>query len=319
MLPKTREIGDNVYAFTVATLIRDYVKMAEGSPMTGLRLVRILYAFSTVAVSMLLQCFVLYAVWHHLAEPQVKAIRHDYSQYVGVMYGEANTHKDSFGFLRPKDGASIRDASFDQFTEDQKTAICQLPFAHPVFSFTLLLIWTLTCTAELRKTLDLSRALLVYTPTTALDMCVKEDDDVTVVDGLTFSLKLLLAVVGLLPPLLTCMALNYFGCRWLLATNHLNELVLNALALEFVLVLPELLYKTMATKRSMRLTETTLVKDWNLGEISLCGIIGSLSWTGVAAIWVYLYIFHLQQVLPDYHWDVRQQCDMWENIHEAIV
>ena len=112
--------------------------------------------------------------------------------------------------------------------------------------------------------------------------------------GLIAPLKILLAVLCLFPQIATCITLNVLGCRWLIATNRLNALLLNALALEFVLMLPELLYKTMATKRSIHITQSTFVMDAELGDISVEGVFGSVSWFLASAVWAYLYIYHIQ-------------------------
>lgn len=162
--------------------------------------------------------------------------------------------------------------------------------------------------AQLRNTVELCESLLWFTPRKSLDKCLYEQGDETTITGLTLTLKSLLTVFCLLPQAITVILVNWLGCRWLMATNKLDDFVLNALALEFVLVLPELLYKTMATKRSIHITKTTLVRARSLGEISMSGILGAMLWLLMSMIWVYAYIHYFQTVLPDYHWDVQKEC-----------
>eukprot|EP00931_Biecheleriopsis_adriatica_P093155 TRINITY_DN66900_c0_g1_i1.p1 TRINITY_DN66900_c0_g1~~TRINITY_DN66900_c0_g1_i1.p1 ORF type:complete len:383 (+),score=27.74 TRINITY_DN66900_c0_g1_i1:35-1150(+) len=309
-----KEIGDTVYAFTAATLVRDYVKIAQGfknsSPV--LRVLRITYACITVILALYLQFFILYAVWNYLCQPQVEAVKKEYSDVEKALYGN-EVQKNSYGFWRAAHaGITPSMEGFYSLPEERQISTCQLPFAHRVFSVTMLLVWTLTCVAQIRKTLELCKSLLLYTPTTTLDSCLYEEEDSTTIIGLTAPLKILLTVVVLLPQLLTSVLLNYMGCRWLLATDQLNDFVLNTLALEFVTVLPELLFRTLATKRSMHMTATTFIMDIPLGDLSVNGVIGSLAWLLASVTWVCVYFFRLQQVLPDYQWDIIAVCSQFE-------
>ena len=69
--------------------------------------------------------------------------------------------------------------NFAELPDKEKKSVCQLPLAHPKFAFVLVLLWTLTCVAHLRKTLDLCRSLLMYTQTAPLQNCIQEDEGET--------------------------------------------------------------------------------------------------------------------------------------------
>merc|ERR1719401_2961347 len=97
--------------------------------------------------------------------------------------------------------------------------------------------------------------------------------------------------------------LLWLGCRWLAATPNFSDILLNAVALEFILLLKELLYNSMVPARSRRETANTLILPvenrsppslWVLGKSSIWGM--------VSVAWVLIYIRYLQAVLPQYNW-----------------
>merc|ERR1719210_3289557 len=78
-----------------------------------------------------------------------------------------------------------------------------------------------------------------------------------VVTGLTKSVKATLTICVLLPRLCITCFLLWVGCRWLLATNNFDDLILNSVALEFILCLKDVLFVAMVPRRStLDLAET---------------------------------------------------------------
>ncbi|CAE7231526.1 unnamed protein product [Symbiodinium sp. CCMP2592] len=119
------------------------------------------------------------------------------------------------------------------------------------------------------------------------------------------------------PRIAATMLLNYLGCRWLLSTTNLEDLFLNSLALEFMVILPELLYNSFATTRGRKLTEATMLTAGDPAAMPKgTSLVISLIWVAVAVVWVYLYMVYLQSVLPGYNWDVRPVCRAHPEIFE---
>merc|ERR1719265_2160943 len=71
-----------------------------------------------------------------------------------------------------------------------------------------------------------------------------------IITGLTCDLKILICVLICLPRLLIVTALLWIGCRWLTATPDFEDMVLNGIALEFILLTRELLFRTVVSQRS---------------------------------------------------------------------
>lgn len=199
-------------------------------------------------------------------------------------------------------------------SDDEKHSICQIPLAHPEYICAILLIWTLTCLADLRKTLVQIQGLMFLTPTvkTLAEVLKKKDEGTVTVAGLTLPMKFLLSVFCFIPRIVSVTLLTFLGCRWLVATNSLDDVLLNALALEFMMTLKYLLYETLVSKRGRHLAENTLVKAPKAGDLNVASAVGSSLWLLVAVVWVYMYVYHLQTVLIDYRWDVQPACKIWK-------
>merc|ERR1712087_245535 len=112
--------------------------------------------------------------------------------------------------------------------------------------------------------------------------------------------------------------LVWLGCRWLLATNSFSDLILNAVALEFILCLKDTLYATLMSRKNKHDVSTTKVLPGSpTRPAGVCVFVGTLLWMLVAVCWVLIYMGipnatqGLQTVLPDYRWDLREVCSSW--------
>jgi len=315
-------LGETIFAMSTVCLIRDWVWLARGSHALAVRVVRMIMAMTLIVSVLALQVFLLRAVHGLLCANAVEKIRLDYSDYEVLVYGKEHVVKTVNGFYRGTDPKFLNATKFMELPEDQMHSICQIPLAHQDYTFAILFIWTLTCCSDLRKTFRHIDILLFRTPTVASadDVLEKAEEGAVAVIGLTFPMKIVVATFCLFPRILSVSVLNLLGCRWLIATNSLSDVLLNALALEFMMVLKELLYTTLASSRNKFLTENTLFVTPGAGQLGIAGVVGSMSWAFLAIVWVYVYIFHFQKVLPEYNWDVREVCATWDKaVHMSGV
>jgi len=307
-------MGESIFALATASLIRDWVMLKGGSEAVHVRVMRMAASLLLVVFCVALQFFLLYNVYNLLCKKAVKQIRNDYSTYEFTMYGAnhySHSHRNKHGHYRGEPGF-LDDTKFPDVGKSERDSVCQIPLAHVEYIFAILLIWTLTCAASLRKAVEHTVQLMIITPTVSrvFDHNLDMGGEV-VIEGLTCGMKLTVATLCLLPQFIAVMALNFLGCRWLLATNDLGEVLLNGLALEFLLVLKTLLYEALTSKRNKHMTENTKILPLSHGDASLMTCMsanGALIWALVSVVWVYLYIYYVQSVLPGYLWDVAHVC-----------
>jgi len=252
----------------------------------------------------------------------VHDIREAYDKYEEIMYDETILNVN--GKHRGVEG-TFEVARFDDLSADEQSAVCRIPLSQPDFFFIILLIWTLTCCGELKKCISLYRSLIFNTGrVSSMKYALKEvideetEGDDFLVEGLTLYMKGLITTLVILPRLAIALVLTWLGCRWLLATTDFADLILNAVALEFILGMKEVLYETLMTRKNKDDVDTTkILPAVGVEEAGIRIFVGAVAWIVLAAVWVLLYmgIPHkmegLQLVLPDYRWDVHDVCTAW--------
>jgi len=304
-------LDETTYGFAITSLVRDSVWVVAGqTEATCIRMGRLATSFILIFMTSALQLYVLYQVARLLCGHAVEEMRATYVAYEEHMYPD-HTEVTAKGYVRGIVG-HIEFDLWETMDEQLREDICNIPLAHPWFLSTILLIWTLTCLKDVRRVLNQAVKILYVTPTvnSLVDLDSWDEHKVEIV-GLTWHLKA--AIFGIMTVRgLTIWGLLWLGCRWLTATVGLDEMFLNGLALEFVLVLQELLYAVLVPHRHQIATMNTLILPLShpgKEKIHFLSFFGSLIWLLVAILYVCLYVFWTQSVLPDFRWDVRDVCD----------
>jgi len=271
----------------------------------------------------LLQLFLMIEIKLFCTSKAVHDIREAYDQYELFMYGSNESHTTLTSNGKHRGIAEFFEPSlFGQLPDELKSEVCNIPLSQPPFFFMVSFIWTLTCVAEIKKVNDLFYELVIALPTSgSMDGAIivealDEDGDglknEKVIVHLTMKIKLFVTFLVLLPRLLITAYLLFLGNRWLLATNDFSEMVLNAVALEFVLLLKDLLYITLVPDRNKRDVQHTEIKvALKKQPASYWLFLGTFVWGAMSALWCLVYMSNLQQVLPEYKWDVRKPCAEW--------
>lgn len=122
--------------------------------------------------------------------------------------------------------------------------------------------------ADLRRCGDLFVRLILATPTitSMRDAVVESDGECEIIVGLTRPIKAMLMSTCILPRYVIDVYLLWLGCRWLAATPSFGDLLLNAVALEFILLLKDTLYAGVVPDRNKRATQNTLIQPWQKTE-----------------------------------------------------
>jgi len=246
-------------------------------------------------VCTVIQLYLLREIKHVVDAKAVHDIREAYDAFEEIMYDDhVLTPNGKHRGLGP-----IKDAStfYDDDLLDQGTraSICAIPLSQPMFVFVVLLIWTLTCMKQFRKALEIFNAVIVGLPTypdmkAALQTC--EEDETDNVMGLTLGVKSAIVVLVIIPQVCITAVLLWLGCRWLLATSDFPCLILNAVALEFVLCLKDLIYNALVPPRSMHDLARTLIntkrRQQTTTSLSCAHLLGaSLRFHGSSSTWAY--------------------------------
>jgi hypothetical protein len=305
------ELQNNVYSAGIASVVQQI--SFEGEPKAK-RFTRVAIALAVVVLAIGLQVFLVMKVKSLVCAKSVHAIRDIYSEYEDHMYSK--TYLTVNGKNRGSGPEFFLPENFDTLDEDFKADVCQFPLTQPDFLFAILFMWTLTICAELRRCCMWAYRFLIITATDREDWVHLTHAENAEKHGLeegqigltklSMTIKvaifLLFTVQGS-----TALFLLWVGCRWLMATPSFSDLILNGLALSFIVEIKDMLYEDLLPKLFQKETEVIRVRTEDFKQTWGTLMIPVL-WAVVAALWVVLYMFYFQAVLPDYRWDVKGPC-----------
>lgn len=309
-------VEEDTYGYAIASIVRDLGWLTKESNLKYLRLLRLTSSFILLLWTIGLQVFLLHFVRKILTARSVHDIRHTYSDYERHMYPNHTTSFYAVGatFFRGVDGYRV-DSNFETLEKDTQDYVCEIPLSQPLYLSMILLLWAMTCVYQLRQITD-SILRCVWRPKTVISMQYatspeNEDPRTLVVEGLTVPVKVVLLCFVFMPQVLVNLYLLWLGSRWLVSTADLEELLLNAVALEFVANLKDGIYQSFVPLRSKLETQNTKIMPHKKRALLSCWeLFSSFGWAIAAIMWSVLYI-NWQRVLVDYKWDVRDLCEKY--------
>jgi len=313
---------DDLYGAAMESIIRDSQKIADGTGAFCLRQARMCTTMCLLLGIILLQLFLLAEIKKNITAKAVRGIRELYSDYEFIMY-EGNVKTLDTGFYRGKDdGDFVKDQFYNDTAwaalgydpDDARDATCQIPLSQPWFFAAVLLLWTFTSLLQFLNAGTLLFSLLclpnIHSAADAITTPDPESPKELLIEGLPWYMKISLCGILLLQEALT-LVLLWLGSRWLAATEDFSDLVLNAVALEFILLLKESVFSFLIPERNKREVRNTQIPPWHgqrHDSATWMSYFGRLIWLIIAVIWVALYLTVGQQVLPEYQWDVHEVC-----------
>jgi len=312
-------LDEDLYGVSIASLLRDLRKIFLGHGNFCLRLSRLMVTVSMLTSLVALQFYLVLEMKLKVTPESVRNIREMYDHFEEAMYPN-HTILTPNNYSRGEDG--FFDAGqFQHLSVEFRDSICAIPLSHPVFFACILLIWTFTVVVDIRRLIFLV-ILFTHRVATVRSMHdiflhddeekhgrpVRNEDQKVVLSGLTPCVKASLLIFIFLPRLALDMVLLWLGCRWLTSTDNLQDVFLNAVALEFILCLKDLIYLAVIPMRNKVETQELLIPMDVSERANFKAYLGAFIWLLVACAWVPLYMFFLQGVLPDYKWDVRAIC-----------
>mmetsp|Transcript_31851 Transcript_31851/g.56555 ORF Transcript_31851/g.56555 Transcript_31851/m.56555 type:complete len:558 (+) Transcript_31851:73-1746(+) len=308
-------LDEDLYGMGIAALIRDSQRFAMKTELLHLRVSRLSIALLVLLFTMTMQVFLIFEMKVLVTSVSTKEAREAYDQYEVWMYGNDTSKMivTENGYHRGKP-ENFDITRFDTLDDDLKSDVCQIPLSQPTFFMAVLIVWTLTVVAEIRRTMELAVSLTFATPTIpsmaeATEETPESGDEAVLVVGLTGICKAIIMIFIIIPRLLVAIILLWLGCRWLTGTMGFSDVLQNAVTLEFILLLKNLLYDTMAPHHNKTETRNTLIlpnSDEERPTVSV--FLGAFLWGVIAIVWVVIYIEFVQRVLPDYQWDIHDAC-----------
>jgi hypothetical protein len=302
-----RPVPQDMWGITLVEIVSDLADVTNLSLAKGLRLF-----FSVVAmgINLWLQFCILYYVNQFIVGQAVHTTQSNYKQFRKEVFHEDGTF-DS-GAWKEWKGPYME--------------LCNMAVSKVGFTFAIVFLWSGRMIGEVRTVERLHRdvhSIEKLPPTKKASDMVEEirndagEDEYHIVHLATWT-RVLIYVLVIIPKCLIACILMFIGCRWLAATESFADLILNALALEFVIDIDEFMYEKFAPevmrertgKFSITHVRPAILADGeDIGDIK--AYLRSLGYLLVAGVWSIAYMKKFQQVLPGFDGDVNAHCGGW--------
>jgi len=311
----THDCPSDAWGCLLFVIVKDMgdLMACEVSPQ---RIFRMVFSFVALFVNLALQGAILYWVFEFVLSPDVARIQSNYGSFHAECFDKAGV----FNVTR-------WDKDFSSMVKDQ---LCHSALSQPAFLFGILFLWTLAMLAEFRENLRLHRHIKGIP---ALPPAMSGADQVIEVDNGDFVRSQTLFVVALspntrrfiylliiIPKYLIVFILTFIGWKWLSASENLSDLILNALALQFVVSIDDLMFYSVFPERmAERVAALKLAipaPDFDTDEDretaqnhEICvAYVRSVVILGISLglLWVYFYFFF--DLIPGYDGDLASIC-----------
>ncbi|CAE8616778.1 unnamed protein product, partial [Polarella glacialis] len=229
-------LDEDCYGAAMFSTIFDIFEISTGVDHDGLsiklNMFRVVFVNIILISNYVLQVAMLWFIWSYVTRPSVHKVQSLYKKF----------HEEVF-----VDGAFDSDR-FDSWPDQDK--ICEVAFSNFFFMYAILCLWWCTILKDVRVIERLFRTVKAIPHTlNPFEMIQLPDEDqgesMVKVQMLTPLVRGLVYGVIILPKLGISILLLLIGTVWLSATDSYADLILNAVALEFVINIDELLFQAM--------------------------------------------------------------------------
>jgi len=224
------DLDEDVYGAAVFTITFDSYELISGKDHDGLsntlNIYRMTFVLFLLAMNYVLQFSLLYWIYSFVALPAAHVVQELYREF----------HESVFAH------GKMSSELWDGWGTEKQDEICSVAFVSFDFMYAVLCIWWMQMLVEIRKTERTMRKFknLAHCDV-AEEMIVKTEDEHLVVK-LTTLVRALLWFFLLIPKFMIALALTFVGTMWLAATDSYSDLILNAVALQFVVKIDEMLF-----------------------------------------------------------------------------
>lgn len=247
------DLDEDVYGASFFTIAFDSYELFAGQDHDGLSLglnaYRMFFTLMLLLANYALQLGLLTWITLYVALPSVHRAETLYKRYHAEVFVDEEFQVDLWDKWEGRD------------------MLCSIAFSQYWFMFAILSLWWVSMSIEVKRTMQLYFRLSEIPVAKDIKETIATFDSPerkNLVYKLTREVRVLLYVTLVLPKLAIATVLLVVGSVWLAATDSFSDLVLNSVALGFVINIDELIYDGLiphTMKNNIRIT-----KVWKPGE-----------------------------------------------------
>lgn len=197
-----------------------------------------------------------------------------------------------------------------------KRELCSFPLTAPFFILLMIGIWTFYLMHELKQTLYFWWHTITLAQPADGKVAILSRGENFIITHMGLGLKIWLTAIVFLPRLGIAVFLWHIGAGWLTATEGIDNLVLNSLALTFICEVDELMFRTCTSEVAKSCLEKTKLPLPSFRYTPTFWVpIETLSTCFGCIALACLYLFALQDAIPNYRWDLTEVCRTYNDQH----
>jgi len=237
-----------------------------------------------------LQCSILFFVYHYVVSLDIANVQSRYRDFRAKVFNPEGEFQESLWV-----------------TYKGRTELCQIAMWNRPFYYSVLFCWSLVMMIEIRKSEELIRHLM------AVPICNEpremlsqdEGDGEQYVVAFTRWTRFWIFIFVGVPKMGISVILLLLGCEWLSATIQFESLVMNTVAMEFIVQLDEILFEAVLPQTHREdvenidfLLQRELINDLELTRRKTKSYRKSLGYLCGLLMFILLYAEYMQDVLP---------------------
>lgn len=291
-------LPEDTYGAAILAIMKEFYEIQSlDTPTTCVTLVKCIFAAVILLLNLLLQFSVLYFIEEYVVSLSVHHVQTTYAKF----------HRSFF----TADGEFLQ-SEWDESPD--KADLCDIAMTNYVFYVTVLFLWTISCLQEFRGAqrlvVNISNIPLVES---GEDVFLDDpDSDKQSIVAITRPVRWTLYLAVCLPKIVISFMLLRLGLRWLSATASFEDMVMNAIAMTFVIQIDELLYSfAIPAPYCKQVAETSIfitsegvpaaTAEWKAYQRSIMYVVGAL-------VFVIVYANFIQDVLPSTVYEAQSIC-----------
>jgi len=269
---------------------------------------RLFFGFTGLLLNLWLQAVILWYVNKYIVGEAVYQTQTNYKEFHGEVFNVDGSFNETKWHVW--DGPYM--------------ALCNLAMSKVSFTMAVVFMWIARMLGELRETERLARDVwkikaLGSKPYSEMIMDKRsEEGDQYYVVALSTSGRIFVFLLVIIPKFLITFCLTCIGCRWLCATESFSDLILNALALDFIIGVDEIVYANFAPQHLSEFLESAKMTHEQSEELTsnhesnvICAYVKSVLLMISCMAVSYLYLNNFQQVIPSFPHDIAPHCVGW--------
>jgi len=300
------DLPEDMWGVAILAIVKDLADIISDGK-NFYQYVRFGFSMACFVANLYLQIRILRWITLYVVNASVRRLQEQYSTFHTELFDDTLRFKSDVG----EDW-------------DSRFSLCSAVIAQQPFLGAILFLWLGRMLGEFRASRrllwNISKLQILAPDTSSSDMVYEHElPDGTIrneIIGVHQTTKIFLYLLVGIPKFGIGTYLAYVGMNWLTSTESFADLILNALALEFVIGIDEMILECFfpeSMKNDLEVTKLAIIEDKEeltgnevIREYVKSSILLILTVAGTGA-----YLLRFQQVLPNYQDDIDPHCGGW--------